>query len=254
MLKIYSWNVNGIRAISKKGFIDWMDQDKDIVCVQELKAQDGQIPIEIISNPFFETHCNFAEKKGYSGVGTFTQPIPKKVNTGFPYDSLNIEGRVLEITYDDFILYNIYFPNGKKNQERLDYKMQFYNDLSAYLKEKLKENPNIVVCGDVNTAHNEIDLARPKPNMKNSGFLDIERKWITSFLNIGFVDSFRKRNPDTVKYSWWDYKTRARERNTGWRIDYFFVSENLDKKVINAQIHNDIMGSDHCPLSITLDI
>jgi len=254
-MKIYSWNVNGIRAVNKKGFADWIrDEKKDIVCLQETKAQEHQLGFDLTQIDDFYSYFSSAERKGYSGVVTYSQEKPTEVKYGLGKDKFDQEGRTLITKFPNFTLFNIYFPNGKRSKERLDYKMEYYNFLLEYLKELRKTEKNIVICGDVNTAHKEIDLARPKDNEKISGFLDIERAWIDKLLAAGFIDSFRHFHPEEKdQYSWWSMRTRARERNVGWRIDYFFVSENLKKNLKNAAIHTDVMGSDHCPISIELE-
>ena len=253
-MKIYSWNVNGIRAVNKKGFADWIrDDKKDIVCLQETKAQENQLGFDLTHIEDFYSNFASAERKGYSGVVTYTKNKPTEVQYGLGKEKFDQEGRTLITKFPNFTLFNIYFPNGKRSKERLEYKMEYYNFLLDYLKELKKTEKNIIICGDVNTAHQEIDLARPKDNEKISGFLQIERDWIDKLLEAGFIDTFRYLNPEKKdQYSWWSMRTRARERNVGWRIDYFFISENLKKNLKNAEIHADVMGSDHCPISIDL--
>lgn len=253
-MKIYSWNVNGIRAVNKKGFADWIRTgNKDIVCLQETKAQENQLGFDLTHIEDFYSHFASAERKGYSGVVTYTKEKPLEVQYGLGNDKFDQEGRTLITKFPNFTLFNIYFPNGKRSKERLKYKMEYYEFLLKYLKELKKTEKNIIICGDVNTAHQEIDLARPKDNEKISGFLQIERDWIDKLLKAGFIDTFRHFYPEKKdQYSWWSMRTRARERNVGWRIDYFFISENLKKNLKNAEIHADVMGSDHCPISIDL--
>lgn len=253
-MKIYSWNVNGIRAVNKKGFQDWIrSETKDIVCLQETKAQESQLGFDLTQIENFDSHFASAERKGYSGVVTYTQEKPLEVKYGLGEEKFDREGRTIITKYPNFTLFNIYFPNGKRSKERLDYKMDYYDFLLNYLKELKKTEKNIIICGDVNTAHQAIDLARPKDNEKISGFLQIERDWIDKLLKTGFIDTFRHFNPEEKdKYTWWSMRTRARDRNVGWRIDYFFVSENLKQNLKNAEIHADVMGSDHCPISIEL--
>ena len=254
-MKILSWNVNGIRAIEKKGFLNWILKERpDILCIQETKAMEDQIPDHIKDIREYNCFFSSAERKGYSGVGLFSKEKPKKIKKGIEIKKFDREGRILIAEYQRFILFNIYFPNGKQSEERLQYKMDFYNSFLTKVTHLKKRGKKIIVCGDVNTAHEEIDLARPKENSKISGFLPKERAWIDSFLSKGFVDTFRLFTSDGGHYSWWDYKSRARERNVGWRIDYFFVSENLKKNVTSAFIMSNIMGSDHCPVGIDIDI
>ncbi len=252
-IKIISWNVNGIRAIEKKGFIDWfLDVKPNIMCMQETKAMEEQVPEKILNLNDYSKIFSSAEKKGYSGVGIITNIKLHSHNTMIGIDKFDREGRILRMDCNDFILYNVYFPNGKASPERLKYKMDFYMHFSDMMKKHLKKRDKIIICGDVNTAHREIDLKRPKENEKSSGFLPKERKWIDELLNMGFLDTFRVFNEKPNNYSWWDYKTRARERNVGWRLDYFFISENLRKNLKGADILSDIYGSDHCPISIDM--
>ena len=251
---IISWNINGIRAIEKKGFTDWMLNEKpEILCVQETKAQENQIPQSILDSPY-KQYYSAAEKKGYSGRGILSSVEPQSVERNFHEERFDREGRILKAVFKDFVLYNVYFPNGKASNERLNYKMDFYGFFLKMMKKHIKRGDKIIICGDVNTAHREIDLARPKENSSSSGFLPEERKWIDLLLETGFHDTFRLFNTDSGQYSWWDYKTKARERNIGWRIDYFFVSNNLKDNLISASILNTITGSDHCPISIELNI
>lgn len=255
-MKLYSWNVNGIRAASKKGFLEWMkNTDGDIVCLQETKAQPDQLGFELTTIADFRVDFNAADRKGYSGVATYSRPQPLKVEKGFGGSRFDDEGRVLISYYPQFVLFNIYFPNGKRSTERLQYKMEFYHYFSTYIKELLKKEKNIIICGDVNTAHQEIDLARPKENELISGFLKEERAWIDQFLELGFIDTFRHLHPQSTDiYSWWSMRSRARSRNVGWRIDYFFISRNLLPKVKKAEIHTQVLGSDHCPISLELGV
>jgi len=254
-ITMLSWNINGIRAIEKKGFSKLLKKESpDIMCIQETKAQEDQIPEKLADIEDYHTVFASAEKKGYSGVGTFSKIKPNDVTKGIGVERFDSEGRILRSDYDDFILFNIYFPNGKASQKRLDYKMSFYETFLQEWKSLLDMGEKIVICGDVNTAHKEIDIARPKANEDRSGFLPIERKWIDDLLSAGFIDTFRYFYKEPDNYSWWDYKTKARERNVGWRIDYFFISENLENNLKSAFIRDDIMGSDHCPVGIELDI
>jgi exodeoxyribonuclease-3 len=250
-LRLISWNVNGIRAIQKKGFLDWFKKENpDILCIQETKAHPDQLDEELKNVPGYESYFSSAEKKGYSGVVTYTKLKPKNVSNGIGIKRFDSEGRFIITEFDEFTLFNIYFPNGKASEERLQYKMDFYDAFLKHCKKLLKEGKKIIVCGDVNTAHKEIDLARPKENSEISGFLPQEREWIDKFLAAGFLDTFRIFSQEPEQYTWWDMVTRARERNVGWRIDYFYISENLREKIISAKIHQDVTGSDHCPISI----
>lgn len=252
-LRLLSWNVNGIRAIQKKGFLDWFKKENPhILCLQETKAHPDQLDDELKNVPGYESYFSSAEKKGYSGVVTYTKLKPKSVQQGIGVKKFDGEGRFIITEFDEFTLFNIYFPNGKASPERLQYKMEFYDSFLKHCKKLLKEGKKIIVCGDVNTAHKEIDLARPKENSEISGFLPEEREWIDKFLAAGFIDTFRMFNNEPEQYTWWDMVTRARERNVGWRIDYFYISENLKDKITSASIHQDVMGSDHCPISIEI--
>lgn len=254
-MKILSWNINGIRAADKKGLFDWfIEESPDLLCLQEIKALPEQVPSHLKNIPGYHIFFNSAKRKGYSGVATFSKQKPADVKYGFGIEKFDNEGRVLLIEYHSFMLFNIYFPNGKKNQERLDYKMDFYDTFLSIADNYKAEGKNIVVCGDFNTAHKEIDLARPKENEKISGFLPIERAWIDTFIDHGYIDTFRQFNKDPEQYSWWDMKTHARERNIGWRIDYFFVNKEFIKYVKKAFILQDVMGSDHCPLGIEIEV
>jgi len=252
-MKLLSWNVNGIRAVYKKGFLDWFKKEKpDILCLQETKAMKEQLSDDLLNVNGYTSYFSSAERKGYSGTATYTKHDPLKVSNGIGIKKFDNEGRFLITEFDEFILFNIYFPNGKAKKERLQYKMDFYEAFLKHLKKLLKQDKKIVICGDVNTAHKEIDLARPKENEKISGFLPEEREWIDKLLMTGFIDTLRVYNQKPEQYTWWDMMTRARDRNVGWRIDYFFISENLKNNLKNAFILPDVMGSDHCPVGIEL--
>jgi len=254
-MKLVSWNVNGIRAIDKKGFFTWFQQEiPDILCIQEIKADPDQFPPHLRNTPKYHISINSAERKGYSGVATYSKTQPKDVKKGFGFEKFDTEGRIIISDYSDFVLFNIYFPNGKKNQERLDYKLDFYDTFLAYADNLKAEGKNIVVCGDFNTAHKEIDLARPKENENISGFLPVERAWMDTFISHGYVDTFRQFNKEPEQYTWWSMRTRARERNVGWRLDYFFVNKEFMPHVKNAYIYSDVMGSDHCPVGIEIHV
>ena len=253
-MRLISWNVNGIRAADRKGFFDWFKKySPDIFCVQEIKAMPDQFPKHLKNTPGYHIYINSAKRKGYSGVATYTKHKPIDVKKGFGIEKFDSEGRTLITEFDDFVLFNIYFPNGKQSQERLDYKLEFYDTFLDYAENLKAEGKNIVVCGDFNTAHKEIDLARPKANEKISGFLPIERAWIDRFIDHGYTDTFREFNERPDQYTWWSIRTRARERNVGWRIDYFFVNNEILPKVKDAFILQDVMGSDHCPIGIEIE-
>jgi exodeoxyribonuclease-3 len=254
-IRIISWNVNGIRAAHKKGFLDWFNEEKpDILCIQETKARKEQLPAELLETNGYYNYFTSAEKKGYSGVALYTNKEPVDIKCGFGIEKFDSEGRTQIADFGDFVLFNIYFPNGKASAERLDYKMEFYDAFLEYANTLKSRGKKIIVCGDVNTAHKEIDLARPKDNEKVSGFLPEERAWIDKLLDNGYVDTFRMFNEEPENYTWWSMRTRARERNVGWRIDYFFASDNVKDEIKDAFILPDVMGSDHCPIGIELDI
>lgn len=255
--RLYSWNVNGVRAIHKKGFMDWIQTEKPgVLGLQEIKISADQLTPQLTDLDGYSSYWNHAQRKGYSGTAIFTQDTPELTVNGLGIEEFDSEGRVLQADFGDFIYMTIYYPNGKKDETRLDYKMRFYDAFLDMANRLVKEEGReIVVCGDFNTAHKEIDLARPKENRKVSGFLPIECEWMDKFVDNGYVDTFRYFNPELAEqYTWWDQVTRARERNVGWRIDYFFVSQGLVKNLKAAKIHADVMGSDHCPVSIELEI
>ena len=252
-MKILSWNVNGIRAAQRKGFVDWFAQEApDVMCVQETKASPEQLSQELVQAAGYHSFFSSAERKGYSGVATYTRQEPREVSHGFGIEKFDNEGRVLRLDYGDFLLFNIYFPNGKASDERLEYKMEFYDAFLERLDQLRTEGRNIVVCGDVNTAHKEIDIARPKANEKISGFLPSEREWMDRWISHGYADTFRMFNQEPNNYTWWDNRGGARARNVGWRIDYFFVNDGFQDRVTNAFIMPEVMGSDHCPIGIEL--
>ena len=254
-LKLLSWNVNGIRAAEKKGFLIWLlKESPDILCVQETKAHIEQLSKELINPYDYKTFWSSGERKGYSGVATFTKLEPANTETGFGVKKFDSEGRILISDYKDFILFNIYFPNGQRDEERLKYKLGFYDEFLKHIDDLKKKDKKIIICGDVNTAHKEIDLARPKENETTSGFLPVERKWMDKFVEQGYIDTFRHFVKDGGHYTYWDPITRARERNVGWRIDYFFISPNLLKNLKKAFIMSEVMGSDHCPLGIEIEV
>ena len=252
-LRILSWNVNGIRAVHRKGALDWFLAEKpDILCVQETKANEEAVPPQLSEVEGYHTYFSAAERKGYSGVALYTKAEPASVRRGFGIERFDSEGRILIADYGIFVLFNIYFPNGKASEERLQYKMEFYDAFLDCVDTLNGKGRNIIVCGDVNTAHREIDLARPRENERVSGFLPEERAWIDKFLSHGYVDTFRMFNEEPGYYTWWDYKTRARERNVGWRIDYFFVNDAIGENVASSYMLADVLGSDHCPIGIDI--
>ena len=252
-MKLYSWNVNGIRAAEKKGFLNWLDEvQPDILCVQETKAKIDQLGSSLIEDHGYHTFWHSAIKPGYSGVATFSKEKQHFVQEGLGIERFDSEGRVLLTEHDDFLLYNIYFPNGQKDDVRLNYKLDFYDELLPIINEQVDSGNNVIVTGDWNTAHHPIDLARPKENVKTSGFMPIEREKLDTYVSNGWVDTFRHFHAEPNRYTWWTYRFGARERNVGWRIDYFFTNETFIDQLEDADIHDNIMGSDHCPVSITL--
>jgi len=252
-MKLISWNVNGVRAVVKKGFLDWLDQAQpDILCLQETKAHVDQLAAEILTDHGYHTYWHSGERRGYSGVATFCKEEPLYVQEGLGIERYDAEGRVLVTEHENFLLYNIYFPNGQKDNERLQYKLDFYDDLLPIINEQVESGNNVVVTGDWNTAHHSIDLARPKQNVNTSGFMPIERKKLDMFVENGWIDTFRLFHQEGERYSWWTYRFGARERNVGWRIDYFFVNEGFVDNVEDADIHDEVVGSDHCPVSLEL--
>ncbi len=253
-MKILSFNVNGIRAIEKKGFFEWMHQESpDILCLQETKAHPDQLTEVHLKREGYEAYWSSSmEKKGYSGVAIYTKIKPKSVVEGLGVAEFDIEGRTLIADFGDFILFNIYYPNGGQGNKRVPFKMRFYDAFLEKVEALRKKGKKIIICGDVNTAHEEIDLARPKQNEKNTGFLPEERAWVSKFIKCGYVDTFRHFIKEGGHYTWWDYFTGARKRDVGWRIDYFFITENLLPRLTKAFILKDVMGSDHCPVGIEL--
>ncbi|MBL0707875.1 MAG: exodeoxyribonuclease III [Sulfurimonas sp.] len=254
-IEIISWNVNGIRAVGNKEALKWIDErEPDILCLQEIKALKEQIPEGLFEKNYQDIIVNSATKKGYSGTMTWSALQSDNSSTCLDIDTLK-EGRIIETHYDDIVLFNVYFPNGQKDEDRLSYKMKFYDDFLKHCEKLKDEGKSIIICGDVNTAHKEIDLKNPKSNSKKSGFLEIERKWIDKLLDHGYIDTFRYVNGNEVdRYSWWSYRSNARLNNVGWRIDYFFISEDLAENLEDAFILDYIEGSDHCPVGIRLSI
>ena len=250
-MKFISWNVNGLRACVTKGFEDiFKNLDADFFCLQETKMQHGQLDLQFEG---YTSYWNYAEKKGYSGTAIYSKHKPINVSYGIGVEQHDHEGRVVTLEFDSFFLVTVYTPNTQDELKRLDYRMQWETDFQAYLKTLDAKKP-VIVCGDMNVAHQEIDLKNPKTNRRNAGFTDEEREKMTQLLNSGFVDTFRFLYPETITYSWWSYRFKAREKNTGWRIDYFLTSERLKYKITEAKIHTDIFGSDHCPVELDLDL
>lgn len=249
-MKLISWNVNGIRACVQKGFMDSFNElDADIFCIQESKLSEGQLVLDM---PGYHQYWNYAQKKGYSGTAVFTKKEPLNVSYGLGIEEHDNEGRVITLEYDTFYLVTVYTPNSQSELKRLEYRMKWEDDFKAYLK-GLEENKPVIVCGDLNVAHQEIDLKNPKTNRMNAGFTDEERQKMTELLDSGFIDTFRYFYPDrTDIYSWWSYRFSARQKNAGWRIDYFLVSESLKDKLTGADIHTEIQGSDHCPVELDI--
>jgi len=253
--RLLCWNVNGIRAIKNKGFLDWFRKESpDILCLQETKAQPDQLDADLKEIAGYKVYWNYPEKKGYAGVAVYAREEPREVKYDLGKTGLDIEGRVIVAEYPAFTLFNIYFPNGGAGNKRVPYKMGFYDVFLDYADSLVKAGKKLIVCGDYNTAHKEIDLARPKENVKNTGFLPEERAWMDKLVTHGYVDTFRHFHQEPEQYTYWDMKSGARARNVGWRIDYFFVSENLLSSVTSSFILPAVMGSDHCPIGITLKV
>jgi exodeoxyribonuclease-3 len=254
MLKLISWNVNGIRAAQRKGFLDWLaEAQPDILGVQETKAQPDQLDDELRSPEDYHTFWASAKKKGYSGVALYSRPEPESVQVGLGIDEYDDEGRTLVADYGDFVFITAYFPNGQADLSRLPYKMRYKTDFLTFCNKLRAQGKGVIFCGDVNTSHMPIDLARPKQNEKNTGFLPEERVWIDQVIAEGYIDTFRHFNPELEgAYSWWSMRSGARERNIGWRLDYFFISSDLLDRVESVGICTDVMGSDHCPVELVL--
>ena len=248
-MKLVSWNVNGLRAVVGKGFAEiFSDFDADCFCLQETKLKAGQIDLEF---PGYESYWDYADKPGYAGTAIYTRYHPLSVRTGIGIDEHDHEGRAVTLEFGDFFLVNTYVPNSQNELKRLDYRMRWEDDFRAYLKQLEKTKP-VVVCGDMNVAHEEIDLKNPSTNHFSAGFSDEERGKMSELLASGFIDSWRFQHPQEVKYSWWSYRMAARQRNVGWRIDYFLVSESLRDRIVSTEIHDQIQGSDHCPVELVL--
>ena len=249
-IKLVSWNVNGLRAVAGKGFAEtFLALDADFFCLQETKLQAGQIDLEF---PGYTSYWNYADKKGYSGTAIYTRHTPVNVTYGMGIEEHDHEGRIITLEMDDWFLVCVYTPNSQDGLRRLEYRMQWEDDFRAYLHGLRESGKGVIVCGDLNVAHEEIDIKNPAANRHNAGFTDEERARFSFLLESGFTDSWRNLHPDEVKYSWWSYRFRARENNAGWRIDYFLVSEELKDRIAGADIHNEVFGSDHCPVELIL--
>lgn len=255
MLKLYSWNVNGLRAAHRKGFLTWLEQTSpDILGIQETKCHPDQLEDDLRQPPGYHTYWASAEKKGYSGVALYTRQAPHSVQIGLGIDEFDREGRTIVAEYDDFVFITAYFPNGSRDHSRVPYKMQYKADFLTYCNNLRAAGKSVIFCGDVNTAHQEIDLARPRQNQNTTGFLAEERAWIDEVTAQGYIDTFRWLYPERSEaYSWWSYIGGARSRNVGWRLDYFFASPDMAGHIEDAAIHPNVTGSDHCPVSLTLN-
>lgn len=252
-MKITTWNINGYRAITGKGFFEWlMDAQPDVLCLQEIKTKPEQLKPEQLEVPGYEIVWNPAQRPGYSGVATFFKKSPDTIKFGLGLEKFDVEGRVIQSKQAGFTLFNIYFPNGQRGKDRVDYKLEFYDELLKIYKELVAQGEHVVITGDFNTAHHEIDLANPKQNMDTSGFLPEEREKVDEYVSNGMIDIFRHLYPEKVQYTWWTYITNARARNVGWRLDYYMISPDFQNRVVDVQIHDDVMGSDHCPVSMIL--
>ena len=250
-MRLLSWNVNGLRAIARKGFGEWLQKTApDVLCLQETKLQEHQVPDALRQITGYQAWFVSAERPGYSGVALYSRSAPRQVGSGFGASRFDDEGRVVWADFGRFMLYNVYFPNGGASAARLRYKLDFYEAFLEHINHQASDGADVIICGDVNTAHQPIDLARPKDNEIRSGFLPEERAWLDRLIAAGWIDTFRMFCDDPGQYSWWDYKTRARQRNVGWRIDYFFVNQALRDHIAGASIHPDVLGSDHCPVGL----
>jgi len=250
-MKISTWNVNGIRAVLGKGLHQWVQSNlPDIICLQEIKARPEQVKEEFREIPGYSSYWNPAVRPGYSGVATYSRHKPDSIVIGLGIPAFDEEGRLIRMKFQDFVLYNIYFPNGQRSQDRVDFKLDFYAKLLKEIDLLHDQGENIIVTGDFNTAHSEIDLANPRENSNNSGFLLEEREWIDTYLSHKFVDAYREIYPSRIQYTWWTYRTGARFKNIGWRLDYFLVSKSMMSRVSDVIIQDEILGSDHCPVTI----
>lgn len=253
-MHLFSWNVNGVRAAQKKGFLEWLHQERpDVLAIQKTKCQPDQLDPELRQPDGYHAYWAYAQRKGYSGVALFTVQEPRSVQIGLGIPEYDQEGRTIIADYGDFTLLAAYFPNGSRDHSRVPFKMAYKRDFLTFCNDLVTAGKSVIFCGDINTAHREIDLARPKQNQNTTGFLPEERAWIDEVISQGYVDTFRSLHPEREgAYSWWSYIGRARDRNVGWRLDYFFVSPDLVPRVASAGIHADVLGSDHCPVSLTL--
>ena len=253
-MKITTWNVNGIRAAFGNNAFEWLcDYPSDVVCLQEIKAKIDQIDSSLFESMGFQCFWNPAERPGYSGTGTIYKLKPLNTSFGMGVEQFDSEGRIIQSSFPDFELFNVYFPNGGQELERVPYKLDFYDNLLNYCKKLMESGKEIIITGDFNTAHKEIDLKNPKANQKNTGFLLEERLWVDRYLDNGFSDIFRRLYPEEIKYTWWTYRFNARKNNVGWRIDYFLVTEGIIKRTKDVVTHSEIMGSDHCPVTLVLE-
>ena len=252
-MKLFSYNVNGIRAALNKGLYQWLkEEDPDVLCIQESKAHSDSVDLFSIRDLGYQVYWHQAEKKGYSGVAVFSKQKPVSVKEGCGIKDYDKEGRVLQLDFPDFSLINVYIPSGSSGELRQEYKMKWLKDFHGYIKSVLEEHPRLVMCGDINIAHHPIDIHNPVSNKKSSGFLPEEREWLTEFLELGLIDTFRHFHEEPDRYSWWSFRANARNNNKGWRIDYFFATENLKDNLVGADIHPDAKHSDHCPISLEL--
>lgn len=257
MLNLFSWNVNGLRAVHRKGlFLDWLERAQpDILGLQETKCHPDQLPDELRNPPGYYTYWASAERGGYSGVALYTKREPLSVITGLEIDQFDREGRTIVADFGDFVFITAYFPNGSRDHLRVPFKLQYCSDFLCYIELLRQRDRPVIFCGDVNTSHREIDLARPRQNQHTTGFLPIEREWLDQVVRLGYIDTFRTLYPDIIgAYTWWSQVTFSREKNVGWRLDYFFVTPDLWPFVMDAKIHPDVIGSDHCPVSLTLNL
>lgn len=254
-MKISTWNVNGYRSIIKKGFAQWLNENNaDVVCLQEIKTRPEQVDEANREHDGYQALWNPAEKPGYSGVAAFTRQLPVEIGVGLGNDEFDVEGRVVWLQFENIRLFNVYFPSGQRGMGRVEYKLQFYAFLLDTCTQLMSNGMDIIICGDFNTAHTEIDLANPKSNQNTSGFLQVERDMVSEYLAHGFVDIYRWIYPDKIEYTWWTYITHARQRNIGWRLDYFLISRNLIERVQDVEIQQNVLGSDHCPVNLYIDI
>jgi len=254
-MRIFSYNVNGIRAAINKGFLDWLNEESpDVVCLQEVKALESQVNLFDFQSLGYEVFWNAAQKKGYSGVAVLTKSSPENVSLGMGVTSYDMEGRILRVDFDQVSVVSAYFPSGTSGEERQNFKMEFLNDFLIYSRKLRQERPRLVLCCDYKICHQSIDIHDPVGNKKSSGFLPEEREWMTNFIEDGFIDTFREKNKEPHQYTWWSFRHNAREQNKGWRIDYHMVTDNLFNRIAEANIHPNVKHSDHCPIELVLEI